>query len=607
MIENKFGRWWAADESDVHRDVTATVDHIRTLSRARYERDKKHMRLYCPDVSGNAGDFISLLKRDCPTFNLIAQGVDTMVAQVGATKYLPKYIVTAGSFDLQRTSRLRTKVLEGQVTDLGIAELLTQAFQDACIVGTGHLVGFLDPETKEPRIERALPGEIVVDPRDAIGAMPLSMYRRRAMSRETAEELAGTGLKGAAGPSSVDHGALFLPKDSSVDEVWVTEAWHAPMGKQTGRHVICTSTQTILDEDWQGPIPVITVRFQQRQLGYWGLGIAEIGAEIQALVDRKIARNEESEHLGSTAWLITYKQAKVRFEKLSNAPMTHVQVDGPPGYEPKVQVLSGKLGDLVEEVDRWRERFLSMTGISVMAAENKRPAGLDSAPAQRTYANLSSQRHQPVAERLKAAWKDTFELLEALNTRAQEEKGDYSIAARTTRGLVPLVRTVRWSDAHLPKEQYRLSLQLVSDVPYSVAGRVQATEEWVASGFSSRPFAQAQSLETPSDDYQRLELADLDYVMWQVEEILDGRDAELDPYQNANIAADVVRRVYLTVKSQGAPEDVMKKLRKFVDDALPPQAPQPTMPQGTFKPPAAEMLRDYAPNAGPAQGQELPA
>ena len=46
-------------------------------------------------------------------------------------------------------------------------------------------------------------------------------------------------------------------------------------------------------------------------------------------------------------------------------------------------------------------------------------------------------------------------------------------------------------------------------------GRLAALSEWVASGFVSRPYAQKQVIDMPDDDMQRLELADLDFVMWQ--------------------------------------------------------------------------------------------
>jgi hypothetical protein len=285
-------------------------------------------------------------------------------------------------------------------------------------------------------------------------------------------------------------------------------------------------------------------------------------------------RIEYMQHLGSTAWVVVDRRSEVRVERLSNEPLAIVKHSGM-GAEPKIQVFAATPNDLVMEVDRIRERFLSMCGVSVMAAEAKRPAGLDSAPAQRTYEEITNSRHAVQARMFENAYMDLVRMLEELNARAQEEDGSYSVQARTQRGLVPLIKTVKWSDARLPPEQYRITCFPTSQLPRSVPGRIAALSEWVASGFISRPYAQKQILEMPDDDMQRLELADIDFVMWQIEEILDGKVMSPESYQDKQLAADTARRAYLQTKVQGAPEEILEVLRNFIDDCLPPPPPPP--------------------------------
>lgn len=573
----KIDRWFAAGEDDVCAALNATVDHIRTLSRTRIERDGRLLRLYSPDVSGNGEDAIAALKRDRPQFNMIKQGVDTMASQIATQKYLPQYVITEGEYTLQRTARLRTRVLEGQCYDMDIHSKMSAAFVDAAVLGTGHLVGYIDPEKKEPCVERALPGEIMVDPRAAITGQVFEIFRERGIARDTIAELykdkvTDSDLSKAARPNERSQALLFMPRDNMLDEVQVREAWYWGPGK--GRHVIALSSCVLVDEDWDYGNPTVAVRYQRRQIGYWGIGLAEVGRDSQARLDEILTRITDCQRIGATVWLTIDRNAKIRVESLSNQPMTLVQGDFRSGDRPVLQVFNATPPELFAEIDRIRERFLSETGISVLAAENKKPAGLDSAPAQRTYEDLTAKRHQPVADQYKASWLAAIELLERLNTQAQKVNGGYSVTARTQRGLVPLTRTVKWSDVDMPPEKYRLSLLLTSDTPYQVAGRLQAMSEWMASGLTARPNAQRIAYDGPDASLQRLELADADFAMWQVEEILEGREAVVEPYQSMAIAGDIMRRAYLQVKAAGCPENILAQMRAFVDSCLPPPPPQ---------------------------------
>ena len=578
----KISRWYEADKKEVHRELTATVEHIATLDRPRIARMRSHMRMYNPDVSGSGSNMVReiLFRAAVSEFNLIKQVVETVASQIAPHKPKPQYIVTDGSFDLQRIARLRTRVLEGQLDDSGAYAVMPHAFYDALITGTGHVAAYNDPDTGKPKVERCLPGEILVDPRDGAMGNPRCKYRRRAIARDVLRDLYDVSpalLQQAGAPRDGDTGALFLPRDRTIDEVFVTEAYYSPAGddKRGGRHVIALSSTVLVDEEWEQEIPIVPIYWQKRQVGYWGLGIPELGEHAQDRLDRLMERIEYMQHLGSTAWVVCDKRSEVRVERLTNEPLSIVRHSGM-GAEPKIQVFAATPNDLVQEVDRIRERFLSMCGVSVMAAEAKRPAGLDSAPAQRTYEEITNSRHAVQAKEYEAAYMRLVEILEQLNARAQDMDRSYSVAARTQRGLVPLIKTVKWSDANLPPEQYRITCFPTSQLPNTVAGRIAALQEWVASGFISRPYAQKQVIDMPDDDMQRLELADLDFVMWQIEEILDGKVVSPESYQNKELAADTARRAYLQVKSQGAPEEILDTLRNFIDDCLPPPPPEET-------------------------------
>ena len=615
----QFGLWARKETKgdDLVRDLTQTLDHLRKLSLTRAEKEKRLMRLYCADPSGHTADLAAYLRRDRPQFNMIRQAVDTQLAQiVGGQKFLPRYTVVDGSWTLGRTARTRTRVLEGQVEDLRIAAEMYMAALDGYVLGSpGHLVGYLD-EDDQPGVERAHPGEILIDPRTTFAGKPRRYHRRRGVplewlvdkySKKTAQ------LEASARTTERDREYMFLPRDNTLEEIRVDEAWSDGTEDRPGRHVICTSKAVLVDEEWPYDCPVVPVYYLKRQTGYIGMGIGELGQDEQARLDRLLARGDAADEIDATIFIMAGPTQRFSAEQMPGAPARIIRTNSPQGTEFKA--FRGTADHLKTEIDRIRERFLSLTGISQLDAEGKKPAGIVSEPGQRTFADLSARRQRQVADNIQEGWQGVFEMLQQLNACAQKKNKSFSLAARTTRGLVPLADTVKWSEAEMTPEQYRLSMQIVSDVPYQVGSRVEAIQEWIKSGFIRRAFGQVQVMQGPNEDFQRRETADIDYACWMVERVLDGDfTVQLDPHLIPEVAFDVFRSSYLPIKSDGAPEDVLIKLRALIQDALSAievkkaPVPGPTAPPGNFRPPEGLQLPDIAqqPVAAPPPPEALP-
>jgi hypothetical protein len=562
-------RWWLASEKTVHSECWETVEHIRKSSAELRRWDRHHMMLYSNlNVTGN--DPSVTTRGDRVRFNLIASAIDTAASQIATQRPKPMYLTSEGDFGLQRQARLRTRVLEGQLYDTGSYDVMPEVFMDAAILGTGHYYGYLDPDSGEPRVERCLPGSVFVDPRDGMTCDPMCIYRRIPVAREVLQEMYPASAKliaNAEGPSHDDKNDLWLARDTTVDEVVVVMAWRRPTKKDgdDGRFVICVSTGTLHDEPWKWRLPIRAYRWKKRQAGYWGMGIAEAGRDPQARINKLIKRGERMQDLGSNAWVLVERNSKVRVEKLTNEPLSIVQYEG--AAPPQVVTFTGKPPDIDASVDQIREQFFSEQGISTMAAEAKKPAGLDSGAAQRAYQDITSQRHQVQAKAFEKAYMDLVELLEELNERASEDKGDYTITARTTRGRVQLVNQVKWKEVSLPENKYRLTCFPTSALPSTPAGKMAMVGEWIASGFISRPMAQQLALDLPdTDQAARLELADMDAVMHDVEKMLDGQPAYPDPHMEPRMAFDIARRSYLQVRTQDAPEEIQQLFRDYIQD-----------------------------------------
>lgn len=151
----------------------------------------------------------------------------------------------------------------------------------------------------------------------------------------------------------------------------------------------------------------------------------------------------------------------------------------------------------------------------------------------------------------------------------------------------------------------------VSALPSTPQGKWSAVQEWIEAGFVSRPFAM-QLMDFPDlDAVQRIELADLDYVQWQVERMLDGEDVAPEPYQDLNLATDIVRKSLLQADMMGAEDNVLQRLRDYLDECkamlTPPESPEQTPPNLTALPGGAGGAPPPELPPGPPSGPGLPA
>lgn len=572
-------RWWLAPEDEAHGDCWATYKRIRQLSDKRLKFDRHHMELYSnQNVAGNG---TTQARGERVRFNLISQAVDTAASQIATQRPKPMYLTTEGDFELMRQARLRTRVLEGQLSDLGAYEIMPRVFTDAAVNGSGFVYGYLDPDTNEPCIERCLPGTVWVDPRDGLRCNPLCIYYRIPIARDVLRELYpkvdDKVIDDAEGPDPNDKTDMWLAQDSTCDDVMVLFSFRRSSTKKSndGRLVISVSSGTLVDKDWEWSLPFVRYVWKERQLGYYGSGIAESGRDPQARIMKMIVRGERLLDKGANTMMFVSRQAEVRTEQLTNAPLLVVRYNGV-AQPPTIHSSEGKPLSIDVEVDRIREQFFSEQGISQMAAEAKKPAGLDSGAAQRTYQDITSQRHQVQAKAYERAYMDLCKLLEELNERASKIGTDeasndngYEVTARTQRGRATMLKSVKWSAVRMPENKYRIECWPTSQLPSTPAGKMAMVSEWIASGFISRPTAQQLLLDMPDTDAAaRLELADMDAVMYDVERILDGLEAYPEPYQNLSMAADIARRAYLSERCKSAPEDVLEALREYVNQCF---------------------------------------
>lgn len=606
-------KWWESRKGDVARDVFALVGHIRksTGSKNRRADDLHHMRLYGNyDVAGDARSSVAgavqLIRGSDGRmrYNICSSAVNTAASVIAQQRPRPMVLTTAGDFAQQRTARLRTQALEAQLWDLGGYDLMPRVFVDGAVLGTGAVYGCLHPTTNKPHIERVLPLELVVDHDEAIDGKPRTIYRVRTFARDVliaAYPSKKDALKKARGPSQDEISDLFLTRDTTSDRVTVVEAWHlgADKDRKDGRHVLAVDGVTLVDEEWTAKrLPFSIYRWSERQVGFWGSGLVEAARDPQWRINKLIARNERLNDLATKALLVE-GNSRVKVEAITNKPYEIIRYYGTPPVE---LTTTGAHPALQQEIAEIREQFFSEQGISPMLAEGKKPSGLNSGQAQRTHDDIQSRRHVMNARAYEAAYMDLCELISDLNDAATEADSGYSVSAISSQSRSQSFRHVKWRELQIDEGDLKLRMFPTSALPTTPQGKWAAVQEWIGAGFVSRPFAM-QLLDFPDlDAAARIELANLDYAMWQVEQILDGEQAQPNEYSDLEMCADIARRSSLQAEIMGAPEEITQALRDHVDacmtavqEAAAAQQPQPPQPGMQAPPPPSALPQSGGP------------
>lgn len=572
-------RWWSipeADKADVAGALFAQYRKARNSMQKRRRLDRQHMEMYSNlDVSGDGyGSADAARMGGRMRYNVCQSIVDTAASVIAQQRPKPQYLTTDGDFSLQRQARLRTQVLEGQLYETGAYEIMPRVFLDAAVVGTGVVYGYLGKDGC-PKLERVCPLEVWVDKSEAIYGRPRTFYRTHLMLRDDLEELypdAAAAIAKCSSLGSEERADLWLRADPDADQLLVVESWRtacASVGetradaaerKTDGRHVLAINGTTLVDEEWEHERPpLVFYRWSERQLGFWGCGLVERAKDAQWRINRLIAMITDLSNLASNLHIFVEKNSGFKVESLTNEACKIYRYTGQPPIFHRSEAVPQ---ELFAQLDREREQIFAQEGVSQMQSEGKKPTGLDSAPAQRTHDDLQTRRHVMNARAYENAYMDVVRLLELLNEEAYSNDNGYAIQSRTRRGAKQLVRQVNWGEVRMPEAKYRLQMFPTSALPTTPEGKTQTVQEWIAAGFITPPFAQ-QLLDFPDIDAStRLQIADLDYAMWQVEQILDGYDVTPIPQQDLKLAADIARKSLMQVTIDGAPEDVLEALRQ---------------------------------------------
>jgi hypothetical protein len=264
------------------------------------------------------------------------------------------------------------------------------------------------------------------------------------------------------------------------------ELWRLPVGSEPGRHVIVTDQALLLDEVWTDTdFGFVDFGWSDDPLGLYPVSIAAINSSSQDELDGVGRRISQILRLCAVPRYI------VSGAPSQNPPQANGQAQGTtavqirggsdavgdiiqPGPGQTVQAVSA--GDpvgpaLFNHEDRIWARCFAQTGINEASSQGTRPAGLNSAPAQREWNEIRQDRLSLVALQFQQAHVDAATIL----LKLVADMDDYEISVKDTNGR--WLRKVKVADLNLGASDYVIQGYPISALPSTPTGKLAAAAD----------------------------------------------------------------------------------------------------------------------------------
>ena len=586
--------WWrrpegmlAEEDPKAHEKLRAVIRHIEV----NQER-KRSLLLYGAMYSGGAppaGGGLAVdsyvrtssgNNRGSLSLNLSRSVVDAVVSRVFA-KSEPhlSYVTEGGGPEKQRNAMQLEHGVDGVFYHAKAYRKFAMCGRDGAVYGTGFTRVFPDWDAREVAIERWRAWEAMFDDGESVYGEPRSLYTSRYVDKFRLMHLVKTRCLEPRAEHSDEEIAdkLFMidklqgAKDQDAEmgytlvacRVRIEEGWHRPSGDgaEDGRHVIGVDNCTLVDEQWDGgpkgrPWPFTWYKWSEPIEGFYGQGLVELGAGIQAEVNKLVRDIQNGHHLIKGKWLVA-KNSEVVSGHINNdlsAILRYSGLQAPQYYPPAIIA-----PEVYQHVWNLATKYYELSGINQQAAQAQKPVGLNSGEAQRVYADQQTETLLEKGKRYEDYVRDTGQLVTDA-AKALARRDAYEVRAMVDDGF----ERINWKKLDDP-DGYELRVSPTSSLPGTPSGKIELAEDLLKVGdIDSADLMEIIGMPDILQTTQQKQ-ASRRLVRKKVGEmLLDGEPYEPHAFLNLQEAAMLATNMLNNAEEKGAEDDRLQLVRNFI-------------------------------------------
>jgi len=471
-------RWYIYSQGEAHTPVKDTVDSLLTTERRRIRTMLDIQRIYRSRAS-TTGTSASNVYLDTKTSrNTMRSVAKTVHSRLISLKPIPFFCSDGGDTELRERLELLNTAVHGLFLSSGFEAKHASSW---CLHGILYGTGFLKVYNDNGKvcIDRVYPWEVLVDPLDGLYGDPQNIYQVRWVDKPVLMAAYPKKKKDAIERCVGERPDWAYWLEGVGSPVRVTEAWHLPDSNgKGGRHVICTSAGTLLDEEYTyDSFPLVAFHYADPEDGFWPDGVGHTLYARQREINTISAAVKDT--IRRLAWpkVFVMNGSQVNEGELDNTIGGIVHYDGkppvigspPPLAREAVQYLSDVVASCFED-----------EGVSQFSAQAQRTPGLTSGRALRINADQMDGRQRESSEKWTQARTRLGEAL--IRVQREASKVDPKSPVIFTNAKKRETVSVVWADVDIEDSILQLVEQPVSSLPWTAASRAALLEELYNSG-----------------------------------------------------------------------------------------------------------------------------
>lgn len=607
QIINQGFKWWnAGSKKDLGQQLIATAAFLKQQQSYRYRQASIFARLYGNKAltSYVGGNFNKLpmgntYPADRPTMNVIQSCIDTLTSRITQSRPRPIFLTDNGDYKQRNLAQKMNNFISGELYQTKAYDLGELMLRDASVFGTGCIKIF---ESSDARValERVLNIDLLTDPNDAFYGSPTQLYQIKLLDRGVAMDKFPkyASLIEKAEQGFVDSGGDY--GQTIADQVIFVEGWHLPSGKDAkdGLHsIVCSSGVVFEEEMTKQKFPFEFLQSSPAIAGFDGQGTAERLMGTQAEINKLLMTITRSINLVGVPRVFVEDGSKIVKAHLNNEVGSIVTYRG---TAPVYSVAPCVPEEMYGQLQRLVQYAYQQEGVSGLAAQAQKPAGLNSGEAIRNYDDLQSDRFAALVRRYENVFINlSYQIIDLAKDIAMRD-GKYQTVYPDKNGA----KQIDFPETKLLDDPFVIQCYDTSSLPKDPAGRQQRLSEWAQAGIISLKEYRRLTGFPDLEQEDKLANAAEERILQVLDQIVEtGKYTPPDPFMDLQLANQTAIQYINLYSSAKLEEEKLQKIRDFSTQVQtliqaattpPPQAPMPAaVPQAL---PAPRPTSDVLPN-----------
>lgn len=563
--------WWKCeDDRQLAAELCGTASYLKTNQTYRLRQLATSVRLYSGlSVYNYAGATVSkmdkskTLPEDKPTFNLIESCVDTQVSRLTQNEPQPKFLTDGADYKQRHLAQELNRFVLGEFYQTRAYQKAKLMLRDGCVMGPGAMKVY-EGDNGKVCVDRVLATDLLVDENESLNGDPQQLIQLKLMDRD---KLMANNPKSKAIISETPQSYPDNSPDSGrtiADQVMVVEGWKLPSGDDReapgyipGRHTIATTGGIIFDEEWHKPkFPFVFFNYSDPFIGFWGIGIGTRLFGTQMALNRILYTISRAITLVGVPRVFIDQSSKVVKAHNNNELGVIITFSG---TKPSYEIAPCNAPELYAERDKLIEYGYRQEGISDMQATGKKPAGLDSGEAIRSYDDVNSDRSSDLSKKYDQIFIELAYQITDVAMDIAKRDGKYQTVYPNKDGT----KEIDLPKMAFLKDPFVIQCFNESSLPRTPGGRIATVTEQVQAGMLTVKEGRRLMRFPDLEQNEKLDNASEERIFQVLDKIVEnGKYTPPDPFMDLDLATTLVVQyinLYRAANLEQEKDDLLEK------------------------------------------------